>query len=756
MWAVADQLVAQQALIRKAAEHKEAAALLAEGRCAELRQELSKLDEQVGLARWRSRTRREECRELLHQETQSADEERQAAATARATAETHCADIERRLTPLIAGIPFSRERIRELERALRDARAAKTLAKELEPPCRDRAGRSGQRVRRAREAEELTAHAERRDWPAQHGRAERLRPQAAADTRRRPELEERFKEVQEEYERLARNAQGEIIRGARLVATTLARFRTNKAVFEGPYDVALVDEAGSATLPEVLLATAKASRTAVLLGDFMQLGPIIEAKLKELRRPDVKRWLLPDVFQHCGITAPQDAQRHPACVTLVEQHRFGPAVMQLANELAYGGVLLGGSQTRTPRHADDAEIVLVDTDGLGELATAHLTGARKGWWTGGALLARALVELHREQGEEAGIVTPYGVQAEATLEALRDVEGAGQPLAEVGTAHRFQGREFPVVVFDTVEGSLGRELWMACAHGGPGAGDWERSGVRLFNVAATRVQHRLYVIAGGERVKSAKPGTPFAHLAAMLDAKTPGVRVLHARQLITPPHADDRNLGGFGTKLAEVLSRHVEVTDIQDEREFYRTFQQHLGDADTSIWLWAPWVANRVRGILPDLRDAVARGVRVTVFIRDDTDQLQGRAQAQALIADLRAVVHTVVPVNVMHQKIVVIDERTVLLGSLNSLSQSRTREVMLTMHGAYFARKLLEQQHAETFARPPKCGRCGGSSIELRRRTNGTWFWRCYDTTCKSTPTGRSNAWNLDIRFGGGRGRQP
>ena len=54
----------------------------------------------------------------------------------------------------------------------------------------------------------------------------------------------------------------------------------------------------------------------------------------------------------------------------------------------------------------------------------------------------ALVELHREQGEEAGIVTPYGVQAEATLEALRDVEGpGGRPLAEVGTAQRFQVRE---------------------------------------------------------------------------------------------------------------------------------------------------------------------------------------------------------------------------------------------------------------------------------------------------------------------------
>ncbi|WP_229848759.1 hypothetical protein [Streptomyces melanogenes] len=41
------------------------------------------------------------------------------------------------------------------------------------------------------------------------------------------------------------------------------------------------------------------------------------------------------------------------------------------------------------------------------------------------------------------------------------------------------------------------------------------------------------------------------------------------------------------------------------------------------------------------------------------------------LIADLRAVVHTVMPVNVTHQKISVIDEQTVMISSLNTLSQS-------------------------------------------------------------------------------------
>lgn len=749
-WAEVNRLRKEQLRVRKAAERKEAEALMAEDGLGDLREELRHLDSKGSMARWRGRNRRQELIGLQAAAEEDVSRKLRDARDARTTATAHVAALETLVAELIAATAHTPEEIVTLGNMLRSAEARQEAARHHESNCRQETDRRDEAVTRTRQAAELTAYAQQQDWPALYARAERIRPRVKADSEQRTSLEEQFQQAQDAYERLARNAQGEIIQGAKLVATTLARFRTNRAVFDGLYDVVLVDEAGAASLPEVILATAKAARTAVLLGDFMQLGPVIESKLKDLDRPDVKRWLLPDVFQHCGIRDPQDARRHHACVTLFRQHRFGPAVMRLANTLAYGGVLEGGAQVVAPRPPEDPEIVIVDTDGLHELARAHLTGNRKGWWPAGSLIARALVEYHRERGEEAGIVTPYGVQADTTLEALRDIEGQGGPLAEVGTAHRFQGREFPVVIFDTVEGADSRELWMALANRGPGAGDWEREGVRLFNVAATRVQTRLYVIASWERIRTAKGDKAFTRLAALVN--TPGVRRLQAKHLITPPQKDNPMLGGFGAALADVLARHVEVTDIQDELAFFRAFEDGIRTARSSLWLWAPWVANRVRGILPLLRDAAQRGVRITVFLRDDTDQIQSRPVNQALIADLRAVVDTVVPVNVMHQKIVVIDERTVMIGSLNALSQSWTREVMLTMHGGHFARKLLQQQHAELFARPPKCGRCGGGSIELRRRKNGTWFWRCYDTACKTSPSGRSNAWNQNIRLSGSR----
>ena len=146
------------------------------------------------------------------------------------------------------------------------------------------------------------------------------------------------------------------------------------------------------------------------------------------------------------------------------------------------------------------------------------------------------------------MVVPYGLQAEATLEALRDVE-AGGPLAEVGTAHKFQGREFPVVVFDTVETRLGGPGWVAQATLGDG-NSWHRDGMRLVNVAVTRVKHRLYVIASGGRVRLAPSGTALGHFRDLLEQGR-ALRV-SAAKLITPSGWDPLPLGPESAALAEV------------------------------------------------------------------------------------------------------------------------------------------------------------------------------------------------------------
>jgi hypothetical protein len=743
VWAKVDGRKAELARVEKAALQAAARALVAEDAYKAIEEERAALHQPGGRVRWRDRNALREAERRLDAAQPGFEGLREAELKARSIANAFRETTEVTIAKISSLAELTREEIRN-----RDATAAQASEQlhdleQAQLAVLDRLQELYAAQVTARDAEELVTECTRRGWPDINARVVFLRSEVAQDRTRRRALEERHSQLQQQYEKLARDAQGEIIRTARLVATTLARFRTTKAVLDGPYDVVLVDEVGFATLPEVLLAVSKASRCAVLLGDFMQLGPVLPSALENSDRADIRRWLATDTFRHCGITTPAGALDHPACLVLDTQHRFGPDVMQLANLLAYDGLLRPGKGVRA--HAeDDPEIVLIDTDGLHELAHVHRVTSNAGWWAAGVLLARALVEMHNENGETTGIVTPYVVQAEATLEALRDVEPSGRPLAEVGTAHRFQGREFPIVVFDTVEPWHGGNLWMGQSSRLPGSNSWQHKGVRLFNVATTRVQHRLYVIASRQRVQTARPGTAFGHLGGLLrDQKA---RSIPATGLITPPGLEPANLGPEGRHLAEVLARHVEITDIDDEKSFYDHFARVLSQAQHSIWLWSAWVSSRVNQILPLLQDAVDRGVRVTVFVRDPSDTLQKKQQFVESLARLRTVVPHVVEVNVEHEKVVIIDEHIVLWGSLNSLSQRWSRELMTTAHGHHWARRLLDHLHAEEFSRPPLCGACNGQKVDLRRQGSGTWYWRCYSTACPDHGKGKYKGWTRDV----------
>ncbi|MFI8837056.1 hypothetical protein ACIGPN_39710 [Streptomyces afghaniensis] len=79
-----------------------------------------------------------------------------------------------------------------------------------------------------------------------------------------------------------------------------------------------------------------------------------------------------------------------------------------------------------------------------------------------------------------------------------------------------------------------------------------------------------------------------------------------------PDHsaARERTLGVSGNALSDALARHVKVTSIDDVLAFYSTCEDEIRAARSSVWLWA-WVLNRVRSILPLLREGGGRGDRL-------------------------------------------------------------------------------------------------------------------------------------------------
>ncbi|PZG54411.1 hypothetical protein C1I98_04165 [Spongiactinospora gelatinilytica] len=278
LWAQVDELGAEAARVDQAATQAEAAALEAALATAEAQRLMNDLEARSGLARLRAKRPLAAARQshdaAMERELHLAER----AASARDVADRRRADLVRQAEVLADSATHSRAELQEAEHRFTTASGEERRLTDMHRTETAALRRAEELAERVRQAQARVAEAQRHGWPAMHAEAEKLRPHADRDAAEAKTLEKRYREVQEEYERLERDAQGEIIDSALLVATTLARFRSNRRVFAGSYDVVLIDEASAATLPEVLLAVARAQTAAVLFGDFMQLGAVIPPK----------------------------------------------------------------------------------------------------------------------------------------------------------------------------------------------------------------------------------------------------------------------------------------------------------------------------------------------------------------------------------------------------------------------------------------------------------------------------------------------
>ncbi|MFJ9523756.1 AAA domain-containing protein [Kitasatospora sp. NPDC101801] len=712
-----------------------AALLDAEAALAALDTEERELD---GRSRLRTRRRRGEIQHERAEQSRRRDALQQQVAQAAETYSAHHEVLRQHITHARAAAHPVDDTALRLQLALIDSTAADQAKVDQDLAlARQTAQTAGHRLRAAQQDHhpqprdaDLVATSDNAGLPQLAVRLRDLQASCAGLLARQGKLEREHERLVRELARRRSQAEPELIRGARVVATTLARLRLNRTVAEGPYDVVLVDEAGAALLPELIVAVAKAKETVVLFGDFCQLGPVMPKRPP--KQPELERWIRTDCFELVGIRTPADALAHPGCATLLTTHRFGPDTTDLVNRIVYGGMLRSARPLRN--RALDPEIILVTTDGLGEgddgIASARrVPGGTGRWWVAGSLLATALAERHHEDGESVGIVTPYKVQAQVTHDWLHDQGRLFRtPAVEVGTAHSFQGREFDVVILDLVEDGV-LSGWTA-------AGDFKdarayaKDGARLFNVGATRARQRVYVIAAWDALARAANGTVLAQLRNMARAEPEAlVRGVRSGQLLGLPATDSPGLNPLQQEIWQAFEGHVRYTAIHDEDTYYPDALDAIDQARHSIWLWSPWYTKRMWEVLPRLHGARSRGVRIHLFVTNESDSLlQGQLTKPATAADaarrlpeLKAVADTVVEIKDMHQKILVIDEQLCFLGSLNTLSHAPggqgRREIMVPFRGRRFARHILDHENAELLLHPPVCPDHGGQA-ELRKYT--------------------------------------
>jgi hypothetical protein len=460
-------------------------------------------------------------------------------------------------------------------------------------------------------------------------------------------------------------------------------------------------------------AVGRAKSGAVLVGDYLQNGPIVEQRL--LKEPELKRYFEPDCFSHFSMTDPADAAANAACAVLNEQRRFGPAVTGLINDVVYGSILV-------QRQASGGEIVFIDVDGLGtELTGIQRSGTFKGQWPIGALLARAIAEYHHREGKSLGVVTPFKDQSEAT-KSLLDVSPM-RTVVEVGTAHAFQGREFDVTVFDMVEDGRGH---IAIAGR---KDDFALAGLRIFNVAVTRARQRTYLIGQGAALHKAKQGPLAAIRSGLERGAVQRVRAMEVLGIDEPADAHD---DGAFFDVREALKDYVRVCGLYDQKTTFEPLVSRIDQATDSIWVWSPWIGKYNLPIQDSLVEAAARGVPVTVVTRPDNGLAPpSRESSQAFRRRFGGRVLFQVE---MHQKIAVIDRRWTFTGSLNLLSAReevarRTKEFMLEIEDTAHATAVLDKEKATDLLAAPACPECGRRMDIVTIRSAGrqrAWHWLC------------------------------
>ncbi len=129
-----------------------------------------------------------------------------------------------------------------------------------------------------------------------------------------------------------------------------------------------------------------------------------------------------------------------------------------------------------------------------------------------------------------------------------------------------------------------------------------------------------------------------------------------------------------------VCSHDLPYSQLYDETKFYNAFKHDVKRAQREVIIESPFLTVvRVEQLLPILKRLRKRCVRVRIYTRDPkhhTPRLQSQAD-EAIDLLESSKIKAVCCHDLRHRKIAIIDENILWEGSLNILSQSRSREIM-------------------------------------------------------------------------------
>lgn len=130
-------------------------------------------------------------------------------------------------------------------------------------------------------------------------------------------------------------------------------------------------------------------------------------------------------------------------------------------------------------------------------------------------------------------------------------------------------------------------------------------------------------------------------------------------------------------------------SSLHDEKTFYRAFLKDLATCQEEVIIESPFITSeRMKTLWPAFRRLVAKGVRVYIMTRDPLEHTNRyEEQSESEIQALETIgIQVLLCVGNHHRKLAIIDRNILWEGSLNILSQAKSREFMRRLEGGGFA----------------------------------------------------------------------
>ncbi|MFV0260637.1 MAG: AAA domain-containing protein [Acidimicrobiales bacterium] len=511
---------------------------------------------------------------------------------------------------------------------------------------------------------------------------ETIAPQLPALRQRQAELDTDYRDQQArrsdlraertELEAAVEGAVARIINGAKVIVLPVAAIPRIPAVHSRRFDVVVVDEVTDIDLSLLVLTATLADRGVTLFTDPTRPDPSLEPRPGRFSvssdglSDDAWRWLATSPAEHFGLRELAEEDDRPGFVYLSRQFHYGPTVEVLLNHTVAGQRLWTDRAASAPFDDGAGEVVVVDTDTLRrEHDRPGAEGADVRCALAVALMIR-LAELHRDRS--VALVADDPRQARRLETVVADLDLA--PRVRAGTPLGLGGERFDVVVVDA-EPDLGPAETPPADGDSPDAGgDRGDAGARLA-AALTLATGRVYLV-GPADTDTIRP---------LVDQADDGATsTVDAADLV-----DDQRISRHRPPVGTTPGGLLKLVAVHPKAECYHRLEALVAESQSRVDVLSPSVGLRRVRTLGSAWLRAARRTTVAATIRPPRTE-----DAQAGLEALEQMGVEVETRPTLARRLVVVDGRSVLWGSVDALAANRTSTIMVEIESPGLAELLL------------------------------------------------------------------